>query len=304
MTSALGELFTRHEDTLAAMQLVLAMLGMGATLRVADFGEISLRPHALVIVLTAQYLVFPLLAAALAHCLSLPAGIALGLLILATMPSGALSNLFAYLGRGNLALSVTCTLASMLACLLLTPLLLEWLGSTSAAKDFRMPTREVIKGIVLYLLIPLLGGMIVRRFSATRHVQFSQWMVRGSMFVLALIVVGSLGTDRIDIWGYGLVTPAVLILFCVVQFALIRRLTIGLRYPSAESYTLAIEVSIRNGNLAILLSSTMYRVDSPSAHEMGSGTLYVALFYGAASLVFAFMTVVLRRRRAARRAAS
>jgi hypothetical protein len=47
----------------------------------------------------------------------------------------------------------------------------------------------------------------------------------------------------------------------------------------------------------------MYRVDSPSAHEMGSGTLYVALFYGAASLVLAFITVFLRRGRAARRAA-
>jgi BASS family bile acid:Na+ symporter len=302
VTSALAELFTRYENTLAAMQLVLAMLGMGATLRVGDFREISSRPNALTIVLVAQYLVFPIVAVAIARLLSLPAGIALGLLVLAIMPSGALSNLFTFLGQGNLALSITSTLASMLTCLLVTPLLLQWLGSAALPADFRMPTQDVVNDIVMFLLLPLAGGMIVRRFSNRWHVQFSQWMVRSSMLVLALIVVGSLGTDRIEVLGYGLLTPAVLVLFCMIQFLVIRGLTIRLRYPSAESYTLAIEVSIRNGNLAILLSSTLYHVDSPSAQAMGAGTLYVALFYGAASLILAFVSITLRRRRAARRA--
>jgi BASS family bile acid:Na+ symporter len=293
----LTELFKQHEGTLAASQLVLAMLGMGATLRPADFREIRSRPQTLVIVLVAQYLLFPLMALLFAQVFSLPNGIALGLLVLAVMPSGAMSNLITHLGLGNVALSIASTLASMLTCLLVTPLLLQWFGSSTLPADFRMPTGEVIDGILLFLLLPLGGGMLVRKRFPRIWVPFSRWMVRASVLVLATIVVGSLGTGRIEILGYGLMTPIVLIVFCIVQFELTRQFTAQMRYPPSESYTLAIEVAFRNGNLAILLSTTMYYVDSPSAHEMGAGTLYVALFYGGASLILALMSIVYRRRR-------
>ena len=83
----------------------------------------------------------------------------------------------------------------------------------------------------------------------------------------------------------------------IVQFVVVRLITSRLRYSSADSYTLAVEVAIRNGNLAILLSSTLYAIDSPSAHEIGAGTLYVALFYGGASLFLSLLTIATRRRR-------
>jgi BASS family bile acid:Na+ symporter len=295
------DIFRQHEGTLAAAQLVLAMLGMGATLRPADFGEIRSRPQTLVIVLVAQYILFPLLALLFAQMFSLPKGIALGLLVLAVMPSGAMSNLITHLGLGNVALSIASTLASMLTCLLVTPLLLQWFGSSTLPADFRMPTGEVIEGILLFLLLPLAGGMLVRTRFPRIWVPFSKWMVRASVLVLATIVVGSLGSGRIEVLGYGLVTPIVLILFCVLQFELTSQATSRMRYRRAESYTLAIEVAFRNGNLAILLSVTMSQVDSPSAQEMGAGTLYVALFYGGASLILAMMSVAFRRLRPSRR---
>jgi BASS family bile acid:Na+ symporter len=269
---------------------------MGATLRAEDFRQIRQRPETLGFVLIAQYLLAPLMALLLAQTLSLPAGISLGLMVLAVMPSGAMSNLFAHLGDGNLALSITATLASMLTCLLVTPLLLQWLGRAALPADFQMPTGEIVDGIVRFLLLPLASGMLVRRWLPRIWVHFSKWMVRASLCVLAIIVVGSLGSGRIEVLGYGLVTPVALILFFLLQFELTRLIASRMCYPPAESYTLAIEVAFRNGNLAILLSTTMYTVDSSVAQQMGAGTLYVALFYGGASLVLSAISVVFRKR--------
>ena len=176
---ALFELFSQYEGTLAAMQLVLAMLGMGATLQVSDFRQIGSRPHSLVIVLIAQYLLFPICAVLLARLLALPPGVALGLLVLTVMPSGALSNLFTYLGKGNVALSIASTLASMLTCLLVTPLVLAWLGSATLPGGFRVPTRDVVEGIVYFLLLPLIAGMIVRRLYSAGHLGLCCHLERG-----------------------------------------------------------------------------------------------------------------------------
>ena len=41
--SAMGELYSQYEYWVAAAQLLLAMLGMGATLRIRDFTEVARR---------------------------------------------------------------------------------------------------------------------------------------------------------------------------------------------------------------------------------------------------------------------
>jgi predicted Na+-dependent transporter len=69
---------------------------------------------------------------------------------------------------------------------------------------------------------------------------------------------------------------------------LITRL-IGLS-PS-DCYTLAIEVSIRNGNLAILLSGTLFANATAAEAPISAGALYVALFYGGAALVLAILGI-------------
>ena len=58
----MGELFLRYEYYLAASQLMLAMLGMGATLRIADFVEVVRYPRAVLLGLAIQLLGVPLVA--------------------------------------------------------------------------------------------------------------------------------------------------------------------------------------------------------------------------------------------------
>src|SRR5579884_64064 len=90
-----------YEHPIARVQLVLFMLGMGATLSVADFLTIFRRPQSFLAAFVAQVLVLPWLAVAVNWLGRLEGGLAIGLVIVAAMPGGSLSKLFTYLGRGN-----------------------------------------------------------------------------------------------------------------------------------------------------------------------------------------------------------
>lgn len=289
--------FRQLEGVLAALQLVLAMLGMGATLHARDFKEIVRYRQAILFVLGLQFLIGPFVAAAAGWWLPLPGGVALGILLLAVMPSGSLSNVFTHLGHGNLPLSITATVASTLTCLLCTPLLLDFWGERSLPDTFQLPVFAIVRDVVLYLLLPMLAGMAVRRRFPSLALPFARWAVRASMVVLAIIAIGSVTSGRIDIGFYGWLVPVVLVVFVIVQFIVARGTAWGLGYSAIDSYTLAVEAALRNGNLAILLSSTMFPTASAADQRLGSGALYVALFYGGASLVIALLAVTLERRR-------
>jgi len=288
------ELFRQYETALAAAQLVLAMLGMGATLVGTDFIGIIANRKSIILVLLLQYAAAPLFATLMVRLLPLPPGIAFGLVLLAVMPSGALSNLFTHLGGGNMPLSITATIASTMLCLISTPWLLDWLAGSAIDGGIEMPVFAIVQDVMLYLLLPMLGGMLVRKYFEFQAIKFSNWMVRLSMAVLAVIVFGSLQSGRIAVWEHGWMVPALLVGCAFGQFAMTDLVTRLMGINSRDGYTLAIEVSIRNGNLAILLSGTLFASASPSQAPISAGALYVALFYGGAALVLAILGVWVR----------
>ena len=289
-------LFREYEDVLAALQLVLAMLGMGATLLTTDFVGILQNRRAVMLVLVLQFLAAPFAAAAIGRWLPVPAEVVLGLLVLAVMPSGSMSNLFTHLGHGNLPLSITATVSSTLSCLVLIPWLLGFLAGPTLTGEITVPAGAVARDVILFLLLPMLAGMFIRQLAPQWSPAVSVWAVRASLIVLAAIALGSLGSGRIDVWEYGWSVPALLIGFLVVQFAVARAVTYLLHYSSDDGYTLGVEVALRNGNLAILFSSTLFTSASARADRLSAGILYVALFYGGAALVWAALMIIVQRR--------
>ena len=75
---AMGELYSQYEYWIAAAQLLLAMLGMGATLRVRDFAEVARAPWPITVGCLLQVVGVPLIAWAFLSTLSLDPGIAIG----------------------------------------------------------------------------------------------------------------------------------------------------------------------------------------------------------------------------------
>src|SRR6266542_1435617 len=130
-----------YEYHFARTQLVLFTLGMGMTLSLSDFIEIARRPVSFLSGLIGQLLVIPFVAVLINAVGNFEEpGIAVGLILVAAMPGGALSKFFAYLGRGNMALSISLTGISTLLTLVTVPLMLQLLAARYIhSDDFTMP---------------------------------------------------------------------------------------------------------------------------------------------------------------------
>jgi BASS family bile acid:Na+ symporter len=108
------------------------MLAMGLTLTVNDFKRCAERPAPILVGYLAQYLVKPLLGFTIAHVLSLPPSLAVGLILVSCCPGGQASNVATFIAHGDVALSVLMTSASTIGAIIMTPLLTKVLAGASS----------------------------------------------------------------------------------------------------------------------------------------------------------------------------
>jgi BASS family bile acid:Na+ symporter len=151
-------------DAAVPALIFLAMAVVGLELTVADFRRVAGRPGTVVAAALGQVVLLPLFGWLLVRSLRLPPTVAQGALLVAACPSGGMANLYAYLARANVALSVTLTAISCLVAIVTTPLALASLQSTAAeTTGFNVPIGMLAGQLSLLLVLPILTGMTIRR---------------------------------------------------------------------------------------------------------------------------------------------
>jgi BASS family bile acid:Na+ symporter len=289
------EQYPHYEHLFARLQLTFFMLGMGANLILGDFAVVLRQPRALAIGVLCQFVLSPLLALVISRLGDLQAGIAVGLILASLMPGGAMSKLFTYLGRGNVALSITLTLTTTLGTLFIIPLMLKILAARHVPEDFAVPPELVIPEVSLFLILPLIVGMTVGRLAPERRKTFSRWCIRIGLVFVILMVTGSLGSGRIDPWDYGWEAPLAIILFCLlVQQASMAPFYL-LRWPRPDRLSIGIEVTMRNMNLALLLKALLFPAEQGD-DPIGDGVLFVTLYYAAVAMIAGFLLTLNHQR--------
>ena len=290
-------MFDRYEEFecfLASVQVVLVMLGMGATLSIGDFARVIQKPRSLAVGLIWQLLLAPALTAVLTLICRLDPGIAVGLILIAAMPGGPLANVFTYLAKGNVALSITLTTLATFAAILMAPLLLCVLAGGFVPPEVEMPVGVIILDTVIYVITPLILGMLLGRWNATVATAVAPWLVRAGVLVLAVIVVGSLGSGRIEPLSYGWQAPVAIILLCLTFQNASMLLFLCYRWPVADQTAIGVGLTIRNVNLALLLAARLFPTSVD--RSIGGGVLFVCLFWGAVSLIVCVPTIFIQRR--------
>ncbi|MEZ5573040.1 MAG: bile acid:sodium symporter family protein [Halioglobus sp.] len=305
MLESLQSLFSNYaayEYPVASAQLFLAMLGMGALLTPHDFLLEVKKPKALLIGLFFQWAMVPLIAFALGEILPIPVGVAVGLIFVAAVPGGTLSNILTLFGRGNIALSIALTSITTVAALATTPILLQLFVSQYLHGDFSMPVARIARDIFGTLIIPLVIGMWLRsRTTMWYAAQFSKWAIRASLLLILVIVVGSAGSGRLDANAYGLAGVAALVIFAVlVQLATLVASKLA-RLTTGDGLAIVVEASFRNISLAIAVKATVFPAQPGVLDPLGDGVLFVALLYGAVSMFMALVPVLIHRHFFARR---
>jgi BASS family bile acid:Na+ symporter len=123
----------------------------------------------------------------------------------------------------------------------------------------------------------------------------SRNFVRLSTLFLFLFVVGALSSGRIELASQGWRTPAALLLFAAL--AMWSGVGVGalFRLTPDDRFTVAIEVQVRNGSLALVLKAILLPAEAGVADPLGDGVLYVVLFYAGASLVLGVYEATMKR---------
>ena len=98
----MGELYIKYEYSVAAFQLIFAMLGMGATLTVDDFKSVVKMPKTVSFGILIQLCVIPFIAFLFIKSVPLATGMVIGIALIAAIPGGTTSNIFTYIATRNI----------------------------------------------------------------------------------------------------------------------------------------------------------------------------------------------------------
>lgn len=291
----MGDFYVSYEYWFAAVQLVLAMLGMGATLTGRDFRDVVAEPLAVTVGTLVQLVAVPVTAFLFLRFVGVSEGVAVGIALIAAIPGGTTSNIFSFLARGNAALSISITGITTLACLITTPLILSVLVSQYLPVDFSMPTAQIIREIALTLLLPLAAGMLYLYLYPRSAATLSKWSIRGSLLGIVLIVVGSASAGRLDAEAFGGDNMLLVALFSAL-LALMGYLVprvLGLSRPDATA--IEFEVIVRNVNLGVLIKAALFPAAVSATAALGDMVLFTLLLYGALQMLLSAPIIWLKR---------
>ncbi|MFZ6185688.1 bile acid:sodium symporter [Nannocystis pusilla] len=244
------------ERALLALLLVVLMMGMGASLTVADFRAVLQRPRGPLIGLASQYGWMPLIAFALAKALGLPNDQAISLIIVGCTPGGTTSNLFTYYARADVALSISMTALSTIVAVVVMPLLLVVYASGFTDAALKVPYGNITTTLAV-MLVPLGLGMAIRARWARAAAALEKVGSLSGIGVLALLIVTGLYHNGALLAQTTPAMYAAAVGLGVIGFGLGYLLAALLKVPQAGRRAIAFETGIQNSPLAlgILLAS-------------------------------------------------
>lgn len=242
--------FTWFSGGFITWGLAVIMLGMGITLRVADFRTALQMPRAVGVGFAAQYFIMPVLGWSIARLLRLDTPLAVGLILVACCPGGTASNVVAFLARANVALSVLMTMCSTFGAILMTPLLTQGLAGTYVPVD----ALGLFLSTVQIVLAPLAAGLALHHFAprAVKAVLPGAPLV--SVLTITLICASIIGSSaEHEKHSGGRLLLAVFLLHAG-GFLLGYLLARALRFSEINCRTICIEVGMQNSGLGAALA--------------------------------------------------
>lgn len=239
--------------------LFIIMLGMGMTLKPADFGRVFTLPKAVLVGLTGQMLFVPLLAFGVVTLFQLPPELAVGLMVLSFAPGGATSNMMTFLSRGDVALSITLTAFASVMTPFTMPLLTQlsldhWMG---ASQPIELPIAQTMLRLFVITVVPVSIGMWLHAKKPELSQKLAKVVKPLSIGFLAMVIIGIVAKhwtqmpEFLAAVGWPVIVLNSLALGLGYLFARMN----GLNVP--QQLTVGIEVGVQNGGTALLVTGAI-----------------------------------------------
>jgi predicted Na+-dependent transporter len=141
--------------------LVSTMLAIGMTVSREEISSTLRDRRTLPRVLVANFILVPLLGIVLTHIFHFPAGTTTGILLLAISPGGLTAIQFTDKVKGSLAFAAVVAFVLTIASIAASPIIAHILIPLES--PVRVPYFPVVGGVLLFLLLPVVLGFLVRR---------------------------------------------------------------------------------------------------------------------------------------------
>lgn len=258
------------------------MFGVSLSLDVEDFRRILRDPTAPLIGLAAQFLVLPAATCLGTWALDVPPELALGMILVAACPGGNFSNIMTWIGKANVAVSVSMTAVSSLAAMVLTPFNFAFYGwlnpnTRQMVTDIAIDPLSILLLVGVVLAVPLVLGM----WTARRAPRFAV-RAEGPMRIASLLVLfGFVAIAFANNFELFLAEAHRFVLLVVAHNAIAlaagalagwaARLSVG------DRRAVTLEVGIQNSGLGLAILFTFY----PEA----GGMILITAFWGVWHLI-------------------
>lgn len=253
------QLVTLVNSVVIPLCLFLIMMGMGLSLKVNDFKRVVKFPKAVGIGLTNQLVLLPVIGFALANIMPLRPEYAVGVMLLVLCPGGTTSNLFTYLAKGDVALSVTMTAIASVITVFTIPVVLSYslIHFMGAGTEFQLPIAKTMISLIVITIVPISIGMLIKRFAPRAADKSQVWVSRFGVTFLALLVVFLSYVQRDIIVDAFINTGPVSLILNLVTMALGYYTSKWFGLNLAQRTSITLEVGLQNSTLSIFMALTL-----------------------------------------------
>ena len=272
---------------IAPLALALIMLALGMSLTVQDFIRVVKVPKDFLVGFTCQLILLPIVALSVVLLFSLPAELAIGLMLIACAPGGVTSNVLTKFADGDVALSVTLTAIISLISIISVPFIMFM-----SIDFFEIGiTKEIsMIGISLKMFgvvtVPVLIGMLIKYF-AKDFINNQTPLIQKMSVILFVFVFAAIYIEEWDniityIKSAGLVALILNVVMMIIGFYVAKTFTSGI----AQRRCISLECGLQNGTLALFVGTQIFG-ENISIYIVP--TAAYALIMMATSVIFIFI---------------
>lgn len=245
--------------------MAVVMYGVALGLKPQFFRGVFNRPRALFIGLFSQWLVLPFMTFLLCVILRsyIPPMVAMGLILVAACPGGAVSNFMSSYSKGNAELSVLMSTISTLAAPIFTPinyaiwggLYVKYMDSSAGdvLRTLQVPPTQIAVTVILIIGIPVLLGLITVKFAPDASAKLKELMRYVSIVVFVGVAALMISQNIILFKEYIGYIFIIVLIHNLLGFGIgYTAATIG-KTPVKDRRSVTFEVGIQNSGLGLLL---------------------------------------------------
>ena len=263
--------------------LGIIMLGLGLSLTLADFARVVKFPKPVLIGLSCQLLLLPVVCFFLAKAFGLAPALAVGLMLLAASPGGTTANLYSHLAHGDVALNITLTAVNSVIAVLTMPLIVNLSLAYFMEGDQALPLQftKVVQVFVIVLGPVAIGIWIRSRFPGFAARMEKPVKIISALFLLIIIILAVVKDWQTFVDYAPLVGGAALafnLISLAVGYWVPRLFKLSLR----QSVAIGMEIGIHNGTLAIALALSPMLLNN-AAMSIPAAIYSIIMFFTAAA---------------------